>query len=555
MVNELFLELAGVILIAGVFALVAQRLRQPLIIAYIMTGVVVGPGVLALATSTDVFSAMAQIGIAFLLFIVGLNLDWRRIKDVGRVAVLAGLAQVTFTSLAGFGIARVMDLPFMTAVFVGIAFSFSSTIIIVKLLSDKEDLERLYGRIAVGMLIVQDLIAMFILLVLAALHDGGSVGVALGGSVVKGIGVVVALALVAKLILPRLFRYAATSQELLFLATLAWCFGLAALLQALGFGIEIGALLAGISLASSGFQHEIEGKIHWLRDFFLVVYFVMLGTQLTVSSFADLWIPAAIISVYVVLGNPLIAMLIMRFMGYHPRVAFLTGTTVGQISEFSFILLGAAIAAGFVVPTALPLATIVALITITFSSYVVEFNERIYDRFALLFAWMGRAHHRAEGRRAKTPEAVLFGYNRVGRHVYEQLRDVTDDCLIVDFDPAVISELADDGVTSMYGDAGSEDVLHYIHAEKAKLIVSTIPDTAVTVDLLDYLKTRRSRAIIVVTVRRAEEAEKCYAMGATYVIIPSILGGEAFGQYVKAQKLSRNRWTSLARRHRKHVGI
>ena len=553
MVNELFLELAGVILIAGVLALIAQRLRQPLIIAYILTGVLVGPGVLALAHSTDIFTAMSQIGIAFLLFIVGLNLDWRRIKDVGRVALLAGIAQVVCTSLVGFGIGRLLHFPMMTSLFVAIAFSFSSTIIIVKLLSDKEDLDRLYGRIAVGMLIVQDLVAMFILLLLATMGEGGSVGLALGESALKGLVVLVLLAAAAHTVLPRIFRYAAQSQELLFLATIAWCFGLAALLQTLGFGIEIGALLAGISLAGGGYQHEIEGKIRWLRDFFLVMFFIMLGTQLTVSSFHTLWVPAVIMSAYVIVGNPLIAMLIMRFMGYHPRAAFLTGTTVGQISEFSFILLAAAIAAGLAIPEVLPLATIVALVTITVSSYIVMFNERIYDRFSFLFTWMVGKKHPTEFRRAKPPTTILFGFNRMGKHVYEELREVSDDCLIVDYNPAVLQSLADDGVASMYGDAGSDDVLHFIHAEKAKMIVSTIPDAHVNCDILDYLASHRSRAIIIVTVRNEDEAKKCYAMGASYVIIPSVLGGEAFGQYLKQQKLRRGGWQSLAKRHMKHV--
>lgn len=551
--NELFLELAGVILVAGLLSLIAQRLRQPLIVAYILTGVVVGPGVLALANSTDIFTAMSQIGIAFLLFIVGMNLDWRRIKDVGRVALLAGLAQVICTSLIGFGIAQVMGFPVTTSLFVAVSFSFSSTIIIVKLLSDKEDLDRLYGRIAVGMLIVQDLIAMFILLLLAAMGEGGSLGFALGESLLKGLAVLVLLAAAARSILPRIFRYAAQSQELLFLATIAWCFGLAALLQLLGFGIEIGALLAGISIAGGGYQHEIEGKIHWLRDFFLVMYFIMLGTHLTVSSLQTLWLPAVVMSAYVIVGNPLITMLIMRFMGYHPRAAFLTGTTVGQISEFSFILIGGAIAAGLAVPETLPLATIVALITITVSSYVVAFNERIYDRFSFLFEWMAGKKHPGEARRAKPPVTILFGYNRMGRRIFHELRNMHDECLVVDFNPAVIQHLADDGIACMYGDAGSNDLLHFIHAEKAKMIVSTIPDVSVNTDLLDYLKSRHSRAIIIVTVRNGEEARKCYEMGASYVIIPTVLGGEAFGQYLKQQKLRRGGWQLLAKRHMKNV--
>ncbi len=554
MQNELFVQIALVILVAGMLSLLAARLRQPLIIAYIITGVLVGPGLLALVSSTETFTAMSQIGIAFLLFIVGLNLNWRQIKDVGRVAALAGFAQVICTSLIGFGIGRLVGFPLGTSLFVAIAFSFSSTIIIIKLLSDKEDLDRLYGRIAVGMLIVQDIIAMFILLLLATLRDGGSIGMALGISLGKGLLVLVALWALSHTILPRLFRYAARSQELLFLATIAWCFGLAAILQTLGFGIEIGALLAGISLASSGYQHEIEAKIRWLRDFFLVMYFILLGTQLTVTSFHALWIPAVVMSVYVIIGNPIITMLIMRFMGYHPRSAFLTGTTVGQISEFSFILLGGAIAAGLVIPDALPLATIVALLTITGSSYIVSYNEKIYDRFSFLFTWMVGKGHPSEFRRAKPPSCILFGYHRMGTQIYDELKGVTDDCLVVDYNPAVIQSLADDGVTCMYGDAGSEDVLHFIHAEKAKLIISTVLDMNVNYDVLDYLKSRRSRATVILSVKNADDAAKCYALGAAYVIIPNVLGGEAFSQYLKKKKLNKQSWHALAAQHRnQHV--
>lgn len=552
MEGYLFVEVGAVIVVAGLFSVLAYRLRQPLIIAYILTGVLVGPGVFGLVHSPDMFAGLSQIGIAFLLFIVGLNLNWRSVREVGSVAFIGGLSQVVFTSLLGYVISRLLQFDVTTSIFLAVAFSFSSTIIIIKLLSDKEDLDRLYGRIAVGMLIVQDIIAMFLLLVVAALRDGGDLTAALTTSFGKGILVLVVLALLARYVLPPLFKFAARSQELLFLIALSWCFAIASALLTLGFGIEIGALLAGISLAGTGFQHDIEAKIRPLRDFFLIIFFIVLGTQLTFASLSALWLPALIMSLYVLIGNPLIAMIIMRLIGYHPRSAFLTGTTVAQISEFSFILLTGGIAAGLVAEESIALATAVALLTITLSSYMVAYNEQIYERLAFIFERFGLGRH-GEGHRAKTADYVLFGYNRMGKRLLPQLQDLPGETVVVDYDPTIIDELAESGVPSMYGDAGSEEVLRYLRVEKAKLIVSTIPDAEVTVDLLDYLRARHSRATVIVTARNASEVGHCYALGATYVVIPSVLGGEALGQYLKLKKTAKSGWQSLARKQQHHI--
>ncbi len=551
MEGYLFVEVGAVIVVAGLFSVLAYRLRQPLIIAYILTGVLVGPGVFGLVHSPEIFAGLSQIGIAFLLFIVGLNLNWRNVREVGGVAFLGGVSQVVFTSLLGYAIARLLDFDATTSIFLAIAFSFSSTIIIVKLLSDKEDLDRLYGRIAVGMLIVQDIIAMFLLLGIAALRDGGALTTVLTVSLGKGALVLVALFVITRFMLPPLFKFAARSQELLFLIAIAWCFAIASALLAVGFGIEIGALMAGISLAGTGFQHDIEAKVRPLRDFFLIIFFIVLGTQLTVSAVATLWLPALIMSLYVLIGNPLIAMAIMRLMGYHPRSAFLTGTTVAQISEFSFILLSGGMAAGLVAQESIPLATAVALVTITLSSYLIEYNEQVYERLAFVFERFGLGH-RAEGHRAKVPDYILFGYNRMGRRLLPQLEALPGQTVVVDYNPTVIDELAEHGVPSMYGDAGSEDVLRFLHAEKAKLLVSTVPDIEVTKDMLDYFRAHRARGTIIVTARSADEAAQCYGLGATYVVIPSVLGGEALGQYLKAKKTTKSGWQALARKQEHH---
>ncbi|RMD51632.1 cation:proton antiporter, partial [Candidatus Parcubacteria bacterium] len=224
MEDFLFFEIAAVIITAGVIALIARLLKQPLIIAYIATGLLVGPGLLGIAESHQVFDALSEIGIAFLLFLVGLHLNWRNIRDVGKIAVMAGVGQIMFTAFAGGVMAYWLGFDLFTAALLGIAFAFSSTIIIVKVLSDKEDLDRFYGRISVGILIIQDIVAMLMLLGLVAFNDSDeSIAMIVGISIVKMAAALFFLWLFAKFVLPHVFRYAAHSQELLFLIALSWC--------------------------------------------------------------------------------------------------------------------------------------------------------------------------------------------------------------------------------------------------------------------------------------------------------------------------------------------
>ncbi len=551
MLNSLFLEISAVMMTAGIFSLLAYKLRQPLIIAYIATGIVVGPGLLNLAHSVDVFETMSSIGIAFLLFIVGLNLNWRNVKDVGRVALIAGSAQVIVTSIIGTSIALALNVPLPTSIFLGVAFSFSSTIIIVKLLTDKEDLDRLYGRIAVGMLIVQDLIAMMILLVLSAMQDGQDMRAILSFSFGKGLLTIFVLWVLAKLVVPKVFAYAARSQELLFLIALGWCFAIASALQYFGFGIESGALLAGVSLAGTGFQHEIEAKIRSLRDFFLIIFFIVLGTHLTLGAFDSVVVPAIILSAYVLIGNPFIAQVIMRFMGYHSRTAFLAGTTVAQISEFSFIMLAAGIASGYVLPEAMTLATIVGLITIAGSSYLVAYNERIYDKFSHLFP---QKKHEHDDVQQTGVEVLMLGYDRMGREILPAVENMTAQYKIIDFNPAVVEQLLTEGKPVMYGDVASDDVLMLAHADKAKLVISTIPDMSVNDAVLDFFQHRHSATSIVVTVKSSADAKRCYDLGATFVIVPSILSGERFGEFLEKRKSRKVSWNALAKTYMHWIG-
>ncbi len=384
----LFFEIGAVIVIAAIFSLIVYRFKQPLILGYILTGIIVGPGVLAIAHSQSFFDVLSQVGVAFLLFTVGLGLNWRSFKDVGGIALATGVGQVLFTSIIGFGVGLALNFSVVASAYLSVAFAFSSTIIIVKMLMDKEDIDTLYGRISVGFLLVQDFIAMLILLGLSSVTHGATISEAFVSVVVKAVVLVPVFWLISTKLLPPLLRYVAKSQEVLFIFAIAWCFLVAGILVWFGFGIETGALIAGITLSGSVFQREINARIRPLRDFFLIIFFIVLGTHLGIANLSTLLLPIIVFSLFVLICNPLIVMLIMRMLGYHPRTGLMAGTTVAQISEFSFILIATGIAAGHITGDLLTIATAVGLITIAVSSFLIHRNEQIYERFSVLFKWM-----------------------------------------------------------------------------------------------------------------------------------------------------------------------
>ncbi|MBT3230841.1 sodium:proton exchanger [Candidatus Uhrbacteria bacterium] len=552
MEDLLFFEIAIVIVTAGLLSFIARILRQPLIIAYIVTGLLVGPAIFGFAESSEVFDVLAKIGIAFLLFLVGLHLNWRNIKDVGKIAVFSGLGQVIVTSAAGFGISYLLGFGFMEALFMGIAFSFSSTIIIVKLLSDKQDIDRFYGRISVGILIVQDLIAMLILLGLGAFSQGsGSIYVIVGISLLKLLVVLIVLWFMARYVLPHVFKTAARSGEQLFLIAIAWCFALASGLTFFGFGIETGALLAGIALAGTGFRREIESRIRPLRDFFLILFFIFLGTQLPIDTIMSSLPIALAISAFILIGNPLIVIFVLRVFGYHPRTGFLSGVTMAQVSEFSFILLTAAIAADLVGMEALSIATIVAMITITISSYAIKYNEEIYEKIEPLFGWLEHVPNKKDHKKRKaTPPVVLFGCHDMGTSILESIKATKKDFLVIDLDPVVIDDLEQEQIPHMYGDMANRDFLNYIQAEKAELVISTIPDVSANKDMMEYLQFKKSKASVVVTAKTVDDAKKLYKAGATFVMVPGLMSGELFSQMLKSKKLKKNSWLASAKKHK-----
>ncbi len=444
-----FAEFAMLLIISAVVGAIAVSLRQPLLISYIVVGILLGPALFGPVNAADQIHLLAEIGVAVLLFVVGLKLDLAHIRNIGPVALATGLGQLTFTIIFGFALTLLMGKSTMEAIYIAVALTFSSTIIIVKLLSDKHELDSLHGRIAVGFLIVQDLAVVLAMMTMSALRGAGDAGwVEVSGSLLLRLaGAAVLMYVLMRYVLPTLVSRMARSQELLLIFAIAWGTGLAALGDYIGFSKEAGAFVAGFSLASTAYREAMNARLTGIRDFMLLFFFIDLGGRLDFSTLGNEILPAVVLALFVLIGNPLIVMAIMGYMGYRKRTGFLAGLTVAQISEFSIVFVAMGITLGHVGPEALGLTTLVGLVTIMLSTYMILFSHPLYERLApWLDVFERKRPYReleveAQGRPDGHPRIIVFGLGRYGSRLLQQLADARIPVLGVDFDPEAVRTL------------------------------------------------------------------------------------------------------------------
>ncbi|RJR12635.1 sodium:proton exchanger [Candidatus Parcubacteria bacterium] len=550
---ELFAEISILIAVAAGIAAVMRILHQPLIIGHIATGLIVGPSVFNLVSSEETLALMGQIGVAILLFTVGLHLSPDVVRQFGRVAFLTGVGQVLFTSIAGFAICVALGMTPLTAFYVSVALAFSSTIIIMKLIADKGDLEVLYAKIAIGFLLVQDLIAVLLLLGIPILSTDTSTPWSIVQFVLTGIILIGLVLFAAKFVIARANRFLAQSQEFLFLFSLTWGMGIAALFHTFGFSLESGALIAGVALAALPSRHEISARLTPLRDFFIVMFFIFLGAQMHLGEITALIPVAIILSFLVLVGNPLILMIIMGYLGYRRKTSLQTGFTVAQISEFSLILVALGVTLGHVESEILSLVTLVGLITIFGSTYLVLYSDRIYKLLAPYLGLFERTDAHEQRVRHQKHAIILLGSGRIGFDFLETLKEGDKSLLIVDYDPDVISELERRGFNTLFGDAGDFDFLDTLDFSNAELIVSTIPDPDTNMLIQRRVKAQNKDAVVMVLAHRIKDALSHYDEGVDYVILPHFLGGKYAAELVIKFKDDKDRYSKLRKEHIDHL--
>ncbi|MFD3001527.1 cation:proton antiporter [Pontibacter toksunensis] len=509
-VREPFLEFAVILFLAAAAGSLGQLLRQPLIVMFIALGIIIGPSSLNIIQSEDKIHLLAEIGIALLLFIVGLKLDLNLIKSTGKIALFTGLGQVIFTSALGYLLGLLLGFTALQSLYIAVALTFSSTIIIVKLLTDKKEIDSLHGQIAIGFLIVQDLVVILVMVILSALGKGGdrSLFEDFALTFLNGAVLAVAIYLLMKWVIPQTSAFLARSQELLTLFSIAWAILLAALSELMGFSSEVGAFLAGVSLASTPFREAISSRLVSLRDFLLLFFFINLGATLDLSALGAQVPSALIFSVFVLIGNPLIVLIIMGIMGYTKRTSFLAGLTVAQISEFSLIFAGMGYQVGHISAEVVGLITLVGLITIGLSTYMILYSHFLYKWMAPLLQVFERENPYRESaikiNEQLSFKAIVIGLGRFGNAISNNLSKHGITTMGVDFDPKVVESLRAQGRFVEYGDLEDPDLFERLPYQNADYIINTVPDEGLTQSMIKNLRSSGYQGKIIVTATNAK---------------------------------------------------
>ncbi|MEX2515381.1 MAG: cation:proton antiporter family protein, partial [Gammaproteobacteria bacterium] len=484
LLDNIFYQIAALLILSAAVGAVGTLFRQPLVVSFILVGILAGPSVFGLVQSSEPVELLAELGIALLLFMVGLKLDLKMIRTMGLVSLTTGLGQVLFTAIVGFFICLALGLNTLTSIYVAVALTFSSTIIIVKLLSDKREIDSLHGRIALGFLIVQDLVVVLAMVVLSAF----GVGVAgehplLDILRIVGFGILLILGtgLFIRYLADRLMQLVAKSPELLVTFAIAWAALFAAMADFMGFSMELGGLLAGVSLASTQYKDAISTRLGSLRDFLLLFFFIALGSQLDMSIVGSQIGPALLLSLFVLVGNPLIVLIIMGSMGYRKRTGFLAGLTVAQISEFSLIFVAMGYTLGHVNEAAVGLVTLVGLVTIAMSTYMILYSHNLYS---WVERWLWVFERKLPQRELEDDnsdaigadyDVVVFGLGRYGSVIYRRLTDAGKNVLGIDFDPDNVRKWQRQGHTAIYGDMSDPEFLASLPLTNVQWVISATP--------------------------------------------------------------------------------
>lgn len=525
MIDMVFRDIGIFFIIAAIFAYLLRLLKQPLIPGYILAGILVGP-IMGIITDVETIRMLSEIGIAFLLFIVGLELDLKKLRDVGSIATIGAIVQMVILFGLGYILSVVLGFNPTVSIYLGLILAFSSTMVVIKLLSDKYELDTLHGRIIIGILLMQDIIAVVALTVLRDLTSFDFAPFVV--SLAKGFALLIIAVLLGKFVFPGVFRYAAKHQELLFLTSLTVCFLFSILFAAADFSIAIGAFIAGITLANLPYNIEIISRVKSLRDFFSVLFFTAIGAELVLVNISTIILPLIIFTVFTVILLPILTIALVVLFGYKTRTAFITGIALAQISEFGLII--AQQGRGIIGEEVFSLVIFLALITMGLTAYFIKYDEQLYRAFGKYFKPLEKmgivSKELAYVRQDRGHDYVLIGLDRIGYSIFRKLRALHKDVVVVDFNPDIVKKLLGEHVPCIYGDVGDVEIMEKLRFEHVKMLISTIPDHKDNTFLINKVKGENKDTIIIVTSYGIEEALDLYDIGADYVIVPHYLGGE-----------------------------
>ena len=553
--DSVFVQISLIILAATFVSVIVRLLKQPLIVGYVLTGLLLSRFLVFYPQAEYTMEAFSQMGIAILLFIVGLHLSPKEVKNFGFSVLRVGLAQILFTGLFAYFLSQLVGLSLIPSIYISVALTFSSTIVVLKLVSDKKELEKLYGRLVIGILLLQDIVAALAIIVASAFSVEGVNALTFVLPFVLGVAVTTVLAFVSIKLLPKFASFFAKSQELLFLFSLGWGFGIAILFEQLGLSMEIGALIAGVLLSMSPYATEISSRLRPLRDFFVVMFFVLIGTQVEISSISQIYLPLIVFGIFILVVKPLLILAFLGHLGgYKKKTSFMGAISLAQISEFSLILGLLGLKVGHIDSNIVSLLTLLLVISIVASTYLVIFGDKLYLRLNKYLKFFERKRRpQKEFDLISSYDVVLFGCARAGYDFIESFKYLKQKFLCIDFDPEMVDTLTKSNINCRYGDAEDGEFLDEINITGAKMVISTIPDFEANMFLLNKIRNVEERVIAVMFASDVKHALSLYENSADYVIIPHFIGGRLISKMAKDVNFDDRKFNAEKKKHIKYL--
>jgi len=518
-----------IFLISSLFYLI----NQPLLISYLISGTLFANFFSLGERETSFLNSFANLGIIFLLFIVGLQLDLNFLKDISKKAIFIGLSQEILTIFIGLILILALGYSFEQALLISTALSFSSTAVVLKILSDKKELETLYGRLIIGFMIVQDIFALFIFFLLDLIELNFF---RIDQIIISFFFLFVFFILLFLLnkIIKRFEEKITSNLEYLFIFSLSYLLGAINLGNILNIGNEISAFAAGFSLANLAFSKEIVSRFKPLRDFFIILFFIKLGMnfplfQLNFNFLYHLFI----LSFFVILINPLIVMIIMYFLKFPLKVNFVVSLSSGQVSEFSFVMADIAKNKNFFNENLIHLISGTGFVTIFISSYLLYFHELIFNKIKKFISFFEIKEKIDDKGKTFSYPLILLGADRMGSIILKNLEDLKEKILIIDYNPEIVKKLKKKNYNIIYGDVSEVDFLEELNFKKTKIVISTIPDLNTNLLISKFLKSENKEIKFISVANREKEKLELESSGCDLVFIPYSLGGEAISQKIK----------------------
>ncbi|RZA23640.1 MAG: sodium:proton exchanger [Proteobacteria bacterium] len=536
--HSLLTDVAFAIVGASVLGIPAYIFRMPLVLAFLIAGMLLGPSLgFGIIRNPDSIQTLSEIGLILLMFILGLEIDIRKLLRAGRAVIVNGITQ--FVGCAILGAAFFAALGFMnrpgdySLTYLAVATSLSSTLVVVKMLSDRMELDLLTSRITLGILVFQDIWAIVFLAIQPNLQNMQvlPISISLGKA-----GVLIAASwFLAKYVLPSVFKKIAKQPELVLVTAMGWCFGICGLASYLGLSLEMGALVAGVSIASFPYHLDIASKITSLRDFFVTLFFVALGMQIPLPSWEIIGL-AGLMVVFVVASRFLVVFPVLHFMHYGYRGSLVPAINLAQMSEFSLVVIAIGVQFNHIPQSLLSAGTIALVVTLLLASFMIPSGYSIYRFLKPMLEKLGIKDHVMSTESKVNTQAkaiVLFGFYREASSFLEEFvkrhsQALVDQLLVVDYNPETLQKLKERGVPCIYGDIGHPETLRSQSLAEAAVIISTIPDSQLkgttNLKLLHALRELAPHSRIIVTADTLDKARELYAKGADYVFVPRIVG-------------------------------